>query len=398
MTAQVAVLNTRGVAIASDSAVTVSDGSQSRSYTSADKIFPLRDVPVAVLHSGNASIFGVPWQLVVNMWSQARGSTQAVSMSAYAQEFADWIAQQSTLVPPEEQDAFFRWTFRDFLLAIRRSIQRGLSERGLEISAGYIDGEAAAIVDVEVDGYHGRLLQLPPFEGMDAVDAAAMCERLKEPLREDLDWVFDDTPRTAHLDATAWEIAQLLVARAEPFSTDAVLAFVGYGRDDYFPSLHQLTVSGVVAGVVRTYDHSESQVTSASRVSITPLGLTEAIRAFLGGAYQEYRDAAHYVLSQCVGDAEPAEGGESPHDLLNREFDDLSRREFVKPMLDIVEALPMVEMLRLADSLVGLATLRQLIQGQTSVGGPIDLARITKSEGFEWVRSKDSEEVEAFAR
>jgi hypothetical protein len=42
--------------------------------------------------------------------------------------------------------------------------------------------------------------------------------------------------------------------------------------------------------------------------------------------------------------------------------------------------LPMVELLRTADSLVGLASLRQLIRGETSVGGPIGLARITKTD------------------
>jgi hypothetical protein len=46
------------------------------------------------------------------------------------------------------------------------------------------------------------------------------------------------------------------------------------------------------------------------------------------------------------------------------------------------------ETVRLAGSLVGLASLRQMIQGETSVGGPIDLARVTKQDGFAWVRNK----------
>lgn len=38
--------------------------------------------------------------------------------------------------------------------------------------------------------------------------------------------------------------------------------------------------------------------------------------------------------------------------------------------------------------LVGLASLRRMINGDTSVGGPVDLARITKNGGFEWARRK----------
>jgi len=60
MTAQVAVLNTQGVALASDSAVTITGGAAPRSYQSADKIFPIKGEPLAVLHSGAALFWGFP--------------------------------------------------------------------------------------------------------------------------------------------------------------------------------------------------------------------------------------------------------------------------------------------------------------------------------------------------
>ncbi len=57
-------------------------------------------------------------------------------------------------------------------------------------------------------------------------------------------------------------------------------------------------------------------------------------------------------------------------------------------MLDVVETFPLVEMVRLAGSLVELAALRERIQGKSSVGGPVDVATITKHGGFEWIRRK----------
>lgn len=395
MTAQVAVLNTNGIALASDSAVTITGGGQSRSYQSADKIFPIRGVPLAVLHSGNAALWGVPWQLLVDMWSTSRAPGQAPSVQAYAQEFAAWLVAQSALVTQEAQDDFFRWTYRDYLLAVRGAIRRDLESAGLVAEAGYVDGREADIVDTNVDGYHQRLVGLDEFGGLEAVDADELCSRLAEALREDVGWVFDDTPRTAHLDEVAVSIARLLVRKAEPFATDAVLAFAGYGANDYFPSLYRMTISGALGGVLRTFDDAHEVINAKNRVSILPLGLTEAIDAFLRGTSPQYRREAHRLLQELLGDSSDTEteGADlhvvtAAHDELDVRFENIESREFVSPMLEIVENMPMAETLRLVDSLVGLASLRQLIQGQSSVGGPVDLGRVTKQGGFEWIRSK----------
>ena len=225
MTAQVAVLNTNGIALASDSAVTITGGEQSISYQSADKIFPVNGVPLAVMHSGNASLWGVPWQLLVDMWGAGRAPGQAPSVRAYAQEFAAWLVAQPALVTQEAQDDFFRWTYRDYLLALRGAIRRDLHGAGIESNMGYVEGQEAAIVNDRADAYHERLASLDAFTGAENIDAERLCNRLADPLAEDVNWVFDDTPRTPHLDDVVSSIARLLVHKAEPFATDAVLAF-----------------------------------------------------------------------------------------------------------------------------------------------------------------------------
>jgi hypothetical protein len=399
VTAQVAVLNTNGIALASDSAVTITGGGQSRSYQSADKIFPIRGVPLAVLHSGNAALWGVPWQLLVDMWSIGRAQVQAVSVEAYAHEFSSWLTAQPALATEEAQDDFFRWTYRDYLMAVRGSIRRKMDEQGLEPAEGYVDGDVASIVDETIDGYTEGLSALENFRGMEKVDAEAICTRMADKLKEDLDWVFDDTPRTAHLDERASEVGRLLVHKAEPFATDAVLAFAGYGADDYFPSLYRMTISGAVGGVLRVYDDAGAIISAKNRVSINPLGLTEAIDAFLRGTSPQYRAEAHRQFDVVLGPQPEADPTEEDHEGVQDEraashagldegFDAIEWQQFLSPMLDIVENLPVAETLRLADSLVGLASLRQLIQGQSSVGGPVDLARVTKQGGFQWIRSK----------
>lgn len=164
-----------------------------------------------------------------------------------------------------------------------------------------------------------------------------------------------------------------------------------------------MTVSGAIDGVLRTCDEAHDVISAKSRVSIVPLGLTDAIYAFLRGTSPQYRHEAHRLLHELLANSAndtPEDESEldavaAAHDELNERFDNIESSEFVSPMLNIVENLPMAETLRLADSLVGLASLRQLIQGQSSVGGPVDLGRVTKQSGFEWVRTKRSHGVSA---
>lgn len=397
MTAQVAVLSAQGIAVASDSAVTiVARDRGNRSYPSADKIFALPGVPVAVMHSGNASLRGVPWKLLIERWGIERDQIELDTMASYADELLAWLVKQEYFASDEAQDDTFRWMYRDYLLSVRNGIREALIREGISLEAGYLtDTAEAAVADDVVQSYLARLHERPDVAGFSVEIADALVVRLTEELREDFEWVFDDVPRTRLLDSHAVDIAKTLILKAEPFDLDATLAIVGYGREAFFPSSWQGTVTAIVAGLPRLWDVSETQISQGMRVTINPYGLTDAIHMFLRGTSSRYLTTAHHALEALADELGVAEDDKAQQDVLTRahdqlveRFDDLEWTEFLKPMLDVAETLPLAELVRLADSLVGLASLRQMINGDASVGGPVDLARITKNRGFEWVRRK----------
>ncbi|MFP4289260.1 MAG: hypothetical protein ACLFQS_08370 [Bacteroidales bacterium] len=64
MTAVVGILNKQGIAIAADSAVTVSGVGNRKIYNSANKIFTLSKYkPVGIAIFNNAQFLGVPWEI-----------------------------------------------------------------------------------------------------------------------------------------------------------------------------------------------------------------------------------------------------------------------------------------------------------------------------------------------
>lgn len=64
MTAEIAILNRMGVALAADSAVSI--GSSGKVYNSANKLFALsKKHPVAIMIHGNAHFMSLPWEVII---------------------------------------------------------------------------------------------------------------------------------------------------------------------------------------------------------------------------------------------------------------------------------------------------------------------------------------------
>lgn len=73
----------------------------------------------------------------------------------------------------------------------------------------------------------------------------------------------------------------------------------------------------------------------------------------------------------------------------NRGMIDYKRKKFINPIVDIVETLPIEELADTAEALLNITSLkRKMSRSLETVGGPIDVALITKGDGFTWIKRK----------
>jgi hypothetical protein len=76
-------------------------------------------------------------------------------------------------------------------------------------------------------------------------------------------------------------------------------------------------------------------------------------------------------------------------DYLEKELDKYRRTEFSAPVVAVVSSLPKDELASMAESLVNLTSLKRRVSLELeTVGGPIDVAVISKSDGFVWINRK----------
>jgi len=89
MTCQVILGNGHGLAIASDTTVTI-DGRST--HDTAQKIHPMR-LPhrMAVLHAGSVNFHGMPYGVLIEEWIHSLGDVQLRYVDAYVNSFVDWL-------------------------------------------------------------------------------------------------------------------------------------------------------------------------------------------------------------------------------------------------------------------------------------------------------------------
>lgn len=399
MTAQIAVFNLNGVAIASDSTTTVSNPERTRTFSGAQKLFELGPGHRAVvMTSGEARFMRVPYSVLIPKWA-ATLQQPLPTVADYAREFRRWLPQQQDLFGPEEQEWLFRWMLEDYYLMIRSRVQRQLSEHGLS-DADWIDPDVCRLVTEVILGHIEALDSKDALDEHDTASDDAYVEAHQELIATAFGYALDDVPHTLDADeALLHKVPRLVLSRQEPWNVDSTVAFIGYGAQDTFPGHQVLELTGIVDDRLR-YCAWEPANTSVDRASlVTPFAQSEAIQTFLRAYNSAFPTLSHDRLeavgqdilaihnldedTQTVIRELLAQG----HEDLTRDIESHSWERFISPMLNTVEALPIGELAGMAESLVGIQALRSHSSDrQPSVGGAIALVTIAPDTGVVWHR------------
>lgn len=408
MTAEVGVMNRLGVALAADSAVTIGRDAD-KIYTSADKLFQLsHGAPVGVMIHGNADFVGLPWETIVKEYRRHLGGERFDALEEYAASFFKFLAGNRDMFPRAQQEESILNLVYSLLMHVRDGIEEVLSEKAEE-QDGLEEGEIAPIVS-ELIRERLRLIKsqqyLPHF-------SASRRVRIKKQLREKLveakKAVFGNLPITSGASRQLTSIAEEMLYRQYFGPLQSGIVFAGFGEKAYMPKLFAYDVEEMVDNLPRAYIANKEEITLRNSASIIPFAQREMVDSFLRGIDQEldrsirsstnalFRGAVEGILGvvhradvQVAAQIRKAVEPEVQKLLksLFSDWDDRSARYWM-PIVDIVSSLPKDELASMAESLVNLTKFkRRVTPERETVGGPIDVAVITKGDGFVWVKRK----------
>ena len=109
MTCEVALMNRRAVALAADSATTVTYWEQGerkeRYFKGTNKLFNLSELhPVALMTSDSGNMQGVPWEVLVKAYRDTVGEKSHDYIPGYARDLFEYVESNPHLYPLDFQE------------------------------------------------------------------------------------------------------------------------------------------------------------------------------------------------------------------------------------------------------------------------------------------------------
>ena len=417
MTTEVAILNKQAVAIASDSASTGYDEYGRPIFSTANKIFRLsHNEPVAIMIYGSASYMGIPWETVIKVFSDKLGDTRYNALHDYGKRFIQFLEEEREFYPDTTQDSYVEGHLYDYFDILRNIILDNIEyhfenkdELGTQEMTELIDD----IVDHQIKVWKEGKTQIADPE----VFAKRFLAKYGKTIDEAITDVFEDLPIS---DQSKMRINRLAAhifvyyPKSSDYLTNTGVVITGFGHLDIFPSLVSYKVQGVALNTLKYKEESHRQVDHQNTAMIIPFAQDEVIRTFIDGIsplmdtiYYNFIEDVFGFYPQFIVDALADESGmtdEQRFELEDRirqigldnfrdgyhQINQIKNDINIRPILTVASILPKNELAEMADSLVNLTCLRKRFStDEETVGGPVDVAVISKGDGMIWIRRKN---------
>ncbi|EBJ7453166.1 hypothetical protein ACFXUV_001460 [Salmonella enterica] len=412
MTAEIAVYNKSAVALAADSAVTISGGGNQKIYNGAEKLFALtKHHPVGVMVYGSGDLCSAPWELVIKAYRKQLGGDYFSKLEDYTDDFFRFLEKSEEIVTP------------------------GMRESNLYqyLSDGVFDLLLNTFVDNKPPHYWDPLdhkLFINEFMEFcqDLLERLSDTDFLDNFSADDLDEAREfsnqvtvriaaekmsniptiDIPEAFY--STLASIFAAMTCKINDIGNVTGIVFAGYGEDDYYPKVISYDICGFFNNKLRCYKN-DGKCSSGGDSGVTPFAQSEEVGAFMQGANQgllgqlhkEYQesivnllDGIDTTITKVIPKDKIEETQAAILELVNNTVAECDKRianfmheNYVRKVVDMIRFLPKQDLAYMAESLVNLTAFKRKVSDDSeTVGGPIDVAVISKADGFIWVKRK----------
>lgn len=410
MTAEIGILNMTGVALAADSAVTIGSNQSQKVYNSANKLFALSKYhPVGIMVYGTAHFNAVPWEIIIKEFRKSLGKEKFDYLEQYCDKFFEYLKDNEELNLQYDEETQVKRIFHSYLSLILNVVDKEINEAFPEERAS--EEEALDILNRKLDIYLTDWSQVPFLEGFDD----DFIEEFKRKHNENL---IDVLKHSIPMEISEHTIQNFIELAAHMFAREFVSDYVsgiviaGYGEKEIFPSMFEYEMEGMFCGKIKVSKFHKTIISTenseGTTASIRAFAQRDMVNTFMHGIDPNMEDAFIESLVVSLEEEYPSlvaetlgielseeqlealrQLGESFNESFFREINRIKRKYFINPIVDTVDLLPKEELAAMAEALVNLTSFKRKITiDAETVGGPIDVAVISKGDGFVWIKRK----------
>lgn len=407
MTAEIAIMNKMAVALAADSAVTIGQGK--KIYNTANKLFTLsKYYPVGIMIYGRADLIDVPWELIIKTFRENLGKKSFDFLNGYCDCFVNYINDNQLLFSEIAQKKHVNNVVFGFCHNINNNIKKqvGLLFKdktpvSLEQTAEIANNVIKATYDIWKNADY-----LPGTSEGFCNEVLLRYEEIFDKAKEE---VFEKLPLNLTSVTQLKAIFSSLFCKNMISNNHSGIIIAGFGEKDMFPSIIEIKVDGYVNNRLKYSYGSHQTINDDISSSIIPFAQQEMVANFMEGIDPSYRktlegylkvilDKYPEIIVNDISDNEDDKNVilDKIKNINHSLFEDFKnklnlyqRDNHVNPVINTVNFLPKDELAAMAESLVNLTSFkRRITLNAETVGGPIDVAVISKGDGFIWIKRK----------
>jgi hypothetical protein len=405
MTCEIAIMNREAVALAADSAVTISGD---KIFNTANKLFALSDnQPIGVMIFGSDNFMSVPWETIITLFRKHLGTKALPKLSDYGAAFINFLKSNTMKVPKDLEVQHMKNSILIYLSDIQKKIIEARNQAFY--SAGQIsDKQVAEIVTKVIDDYLKQFAQAPVFAWANSAYRKKVEEEYSKVLQEMIPSILEKLPlSTDNLKQIEDGFFQTVCKEWwwNVFRSGIVIA--GFGKEELFPSVMEYHVESLICGELKFILPQECKVQQANNGNtawIIPFAQADEAQTFIRGINpifsQDIQNFVGQAASELIAAFQEASGKDDLKvklqeaatpimDKFKQSIQQYSQTVYIDPLMNTVAVLPRSELAAMAESLVNLSSFKKHVtQDKETVGGPIDVAVISKIDGFVWIKKK----------
>jgi hypothetical protein len=186
------------------------------------------------------------------------------------------------------------------------------------------------------------------------------------------------------------------------------LVFFGFGENEMYPATCQALIGSAICDIPRIRHMTDTKIIPGQVNSrIIPYAQADVTETVLTGVDPKYIDTMETSIESSFNDvangvapllSDPAQE-QAVTDFINnvgqeliQKLNDFQYSAITGPLLEILAHMGKEDMAELAESLVNITSIKRKFtssdSSDESVGGPVDVAIVTKGDGFIWIKRK----------
>lgn len=408
MTAIVGVLNRRGVAFAADSAATHTTSMGRKISNNANKIFSLSKYhPVGLALYNNIDFMGVPWDSIIKQYRNSLKDKKYDSLQGYVKPFFAFVRSYCLKEFTANQRSYIRNLTAGYCKKIQGEV---ISIVGEDLCEANAEAYFRIFVDrLEKDIKNLGKKKSEDFEGYELQDFEKYA---KKDVDVTLSSFFSNQELPQNFGETFIKAFYSFVTQKDHVYLNkdyTGLVFFGFGNKDIFPSLIEYHVTYAIDNRIK-YSFSQKQIIDNGNIAvISPFAQSDVALTFVNAVdddlkrvfYNNHKQTVIGFRDEVVAQMENAKAPQGLIDILNgldidkyasdyvKSMDGYISQRYTKPLLVTISCLEKEDLADMAESLVRMTCLkRHVTNAEETVGGAVDVAIITKGDGFVWKKRK----------